>query len=62
VLNLLSTGTTLAYFLHMPSSSNKQQTSQKQKRTLTAMTMTTSYPGKQSAEGARKEQAPEPQK
>jgi hypothetical protein len=59
---MLSTGTTSSYFLHMPSSSNKQQISQKQKRTLTAMRMTTSYPGKQSAEGVRKEQAPEPRK
>jgi hypothetical protein len=40
----------------------KQQTSQKQKKALTAMTMMTGSSGKQSAEEARKEQAPEPQK
>jgi hypothetical protein len=37
----------------------KQQTSQKQKK---AMTMKTGYPGKNSAEVVRKEQAPEPRK
>jgi hypothetical protein len=40
----------------------KQQTSQKQKKALTVMTMMTRYPSKKSAEEARKEQAPEPQK
>jgi hypothetical protein len=35
--------------------------SQKQKKAWTAMTMTTGYPGKQSAEEARKEHDPEPQ-
>jgi hypothetical protein len=36
--------------------------SQKQKKAWTAMTMTTGYPGKQSAQEARREHAPEPQK
>jgi hypothetical protein len=40
----------------------KQPTSQKQKKARTAMTMTTGYPGKQSAQEARKEHAPQPQK
>jgi hypothetical protein len=38
----------------------KQQTSQKQKKALTATTITTVYPGKKSAEEERKEHAPEP--
>jgi hypothetical protein len=36
--------------------------SQKQEKALTAMTMMIGYLGKKSAEEARKEQAPEPQK
>jgi hypothetical protein len=36
----------------------KQQTSQKQKTTLTATTMTTGHPGKKSAEEDRKGQTP----
>jgi hypothetical protein len=38
----------------------KQRTSQKQKKAPTAITMTTFYPGKQSAEEARKEQVRKP--
>jgi hypothetical protein len=40
----------------------KQQTSQKQKKALTTMTVTTGCAGKQSAEEVRKEHTPEPQK
>jgi phosphoribosylamine-glycine ligase len=40
----------------------KQQTSQKEKKALTVVTITTGYPGKKSEEEVRKEQAPEPQK
>jgi hypothetical protein len=36
--------------------------SQKQKKALTAMTMTTGYPGKKLGKEARKEHAPEQQK
>jgi hypothetical protein len=38
----------------------KQQTSQMQRKALTAMTMTTGYPCKMSAEEARKEQVRNP--
>jgi hypothetical protein len=40
----------------------KQQTSQKQRKALSAMTMTIGSPGKKSAEEGRKEEAPESQK
>jgi hypothetical protein len=40
----------------------KEQTSQRQKKALTAMIMTIVYPGKELAEDVRKEQASEPEK
>jgi hypothetical protein len=57
------------YTIHNPNSNNNKQSTKPNSRllrsgrkVLTAMTMMTSYPGKQSVEEVRKEQAPEPQK
>jgi hypothetical protein len=63
-----TTSTIQLHYPHYPKQQQQagcqlnQQTSQKQKKARVATTLTTAYPGKQSAEEARQEQAPEPQK